>query len=118
MVYEHRLSRPLPRGQFIRRLLGHVGVAAALVVLSLLGGMLGYRHFEGLSWLDGFVETAMLLGGMGPIHPLQTDGGKLFAGCFALYAGLIFVVSATIMLAPLAHRIMHRLHWDEKGDES
>jgi hypothetical protein len=117
MVYEHHRTQPLSRGQFIRRLVGHLGLAGALVGLSVLGGMVGYRHFEGLSWLDGFLETAMLLGGMGAIHPPQTDGGKLFAGCFALYAGLIFIVTAAIMLAPMAHRIMHRLHWDEERDE-
>jgi len=116
-VYEHRLTPPLSHGQFIRRVVGHLAAAAILVGLSLLGGMLGYRHFEGLGWVDGFLETAMLLGGMGAIHPPQTEGGKIFAGGFALYAGLIFIVTAAIMLAPITHRIMHRLHWDEGEDK-
>ncbi len=113
-MYEHRGTAPLSRARFVRRLALHFGVAAGLVTISLGVGMAGYEHFEGLGWRDAFLESAMLLGGMGAIHAPQTNAGKLFAGCYALYAGLVFIFTAGIMLAPVAHRIMHRLHWEER----
>ncbi|SRR6266498_5278892 len=109
-MYEHRRMRPLPPRQFARRMAAHFGVAVAVVGLSLMGGMWGYMHYEALSWRDAFVNAAMLLGGMGPVNAPVTDAGKIFAGCYALYAGLVFLVVAGLLLAPLVHRLLHRLH--------
>ena len=114
-MYEHRRVRPLPRGRFIKRLAAHLLVASGLVLFSLAVGMWGYEHFERLAWRDAFLNTAMLLGGMGPVDPPRTDGGKLFAGGFALYAGLVFLVVAALIAAPMVHRIMHLVHWEEGG---
>jgi len=75
---------------------------------------MGYVSIEHLSWIDAFLNAAMLLGGMGPVDPPKTDAGKLFAGIFALYAGLVFVVTAAMIFAPLLHRLLHRFHWNEK----
>src|SRR2546427_7603024 len=72
----------------------HVAVAAGLIALSLLVGMWGYEHYEHLLWRDAFLNTAMLLGGMGPVDPLHSNGGKGFSGIFALYAGMVFLVVA------------------------
>jgi hypothetical protein len=91
---------------------GHVAVALALVVASLLAGMLGYQWFEHLGWRDAFLNSAMLLGGMGPVWTPQTPAGKIFAGLYALYAGLVFLVSAGVVAAPLLHRLLHRFHWE------
>jgi hypothetical protein len=93
-------------------------VALALVAGSLGAGMVGYVAFEKLSWIDAFLNAAMLLGGMGPVNAPQTFGGKLFAGLYALYAGLVFIVSAAVLATPLLHRVLHRLHWDQDEDES
>ena len=76
--------------------------------------MWGYCGFEHLSALDGFLNAAMLLGGMGPVNAPVTSAGKLFAGCFALYAGLVFIVTAALLFTPLLHRLMHRFHWDDR----
>jgi len=76
--------------------------------------MAGYAHFEGLGWRDAFLNAAMLMGGMGPVESPQTEGGKLFAGFYALYAGLVFIVVTGIILAPLIHRLLHRFHWDQE----
>ena len=92
----------------------HLGVAAGLIVISLLGGMAGYEHYEHLPWRDAFLNTAMLLGGMGPVDPPHSNGGKMFAGIFALYAGGVFLVVAGLFLAPVIHRIMHRFHWEDE----
>lgn len=95
-------------------MLFHGMLASALLVVSLGGGMWGYVRFEGLSWLDAFLNSAMLLGGMGPVNPPATATGKLFAGIYALYAGLFFIVTAALIATPVLHRLLHRLHWDEE----
>jgi hypothetical protein len=113
-MYERKHRRPLTPTEFAVRMTWHFAVAAALVGVSLFVGMYGYHHFEGLSWLDGFVNAAMLLGGMGPVNELHTEAGKLFAGIYALYAGLVFLIVAGVLLAPVIHRIAHKIHWAEE----
>ena len=76
--------------------------------------MIGYVSLEKMTWLDAFLNVAMLLGGMGPVNPPQTDGGKLFAGIFALYAGLVFIVMMALVFTPVLHRVMHRFHLRER----
>lgn len=117
-MYEHRRIPPLSRARFVRRFALHFAAAQALVALSLGIGMAGYMYFEHLAWRDAFVNAAMLLGGMGPVDPLETDGGKIFAGLFALYAGLIFLIVAGVLLAPVVHRIGHRFHWEQSRERS
>jgi hypothetical protein len=110
-VYEPKTHPLLSRGQFVRRVLRHIAAAIALLAFSLALGMAGYEHFEQLPWRDAFLNSAMLLGGMGPVDAPKTDGGKLFAGLYALYAGLVFLFAAGVVLAPVLHRIMHKFHW-------
>ena len=113
-MYEHRHAPLAPVGEFLRRLAHHVGLALLVVGGSLLVGMWGYLYFESLQWLDAFLNAAMLLGGMGPVETPQTPGGKLFAGLYALYAGMVVLVAAGILLAPMAHRLLHRFHVDQQ----
>jgi hypothetical protein len=113
--YERRNQRVLARRHFVRRLAAHFAVASALVGISLLAGMAGYVYFERLSWTDAYLNAAMLLGGMGPVNDPATEAGKLFAGTYALFAGLLFLVVAGLVLGPVVHRVLHRFHWDEKG---
>jgi hypothetical protein len=87
--------------------------ALALLLLSLMLGMAGYEHFEQLPWRDAFLNAAMLLGGMGPVDAPRTNGGKVFAGLYALYAGLVFLVVAGLVIAPVVHRVMHKFHWEQ-----
>jgi hypothetical protein len=110
-MYETRTEQVLSQARFARRFLLHFAAAAGLILVSLGIGMLGYMHFEHLPWRDAFLNCAMLLGGMGPVDSPHSDGGKVFAGCFALYAGLVFLVSFGVLLAPLVHRLLHRFHW-------
>ena len=114
-MYEGRSIRPLSRPHFIRRLLGHALVAHGLIVVSLAIGMAGYSYFEALAWRDSFLNSAMLLGGMGPVNAPVTDGGKVFAAFYALYAGLVFIFITGLLLAPLVHRILHRFHWADEA---
>ena len=113
-MYETRKQRPIPRAKFVRRLLVHLLAAFILLLFSLAIGMSGYMYFEHLQWRNAFLNSAMLLGGMGPVDPIQTNGGKLFAGVYALYAGLVFIVTAALVFTPILHRVLHRFHWDDK----
>jgi len=90
----------------------HTLAAFALLLLSLAVGMAGYEYFEDLPWRDAFMNAAMLMGGMGPVDAPRTNGGKVFAGLYALYAGLVFLVAAGLVFAPLMHRVLHRFHWE------
>jgi hypothetical protein len=111
-MYESRKHIPLHASAFAWRLLIHILAAVGLLAVSLGIGMLGYIEFEGLTVIDAFLNAAMLLGGMGPVNMPVTSAGKLFAGLYALYAGLVFIVTAALILTPVAHRILHRFHWD------
>jgi hypothetical protein len=106
----------LPFPAFLRRLLACLGVSMGLILLSLFAGMLGYRHFEGMSWLDAFLNASMIMSGMGPAQELHTAGGKLFAGCYALYAGLTLITAVAFLAAPLLHRLLHHFHLEEGSD--
>jgi hypothetical protein len=110
-LFEHRTQPPLPRRQFIRRLAQSGGIALAVIGGSLLIGMAGYHLLEGLSWIDAFLNAAMLLGGMGPVNAPLSYGGKLFAGFYALYCGLVVILIAGVLLAPAAHRLLHKFHF-------
>lgn len=112
-MYEPKAHPPLPRHHFIRRVLRHAAAAVALLLLSLAIGMAGYEYFEQLPWRDAFLNAAMLMGGMGPVDLPQTDGGKVFAGLYALYAGLVFLVASGLVFAPVVHRVLHRFHWEQ-----
>ena len=114
-MYEPHHTPPIPAGRFALRMVAHACMALVVIAMSLFAGMIGYQHYEHMSWLDAFLNSAMLLGGMGPV---KTDGlsepGKLFAGIYALYAGLVFIAVIGIMLAPVVHRLLHRFHWKEE----
>lgn len=110
MRYEHKTEPLLPARRFAARLLGHVGVGLGIIAGSLGMGVLGYHHFEHLPWLDALLNASMILGGMGPVDPVRTTGGKAFASFYALFSGVIFLVVVGIMIAPAAHRVLHRLH--------
>ena len=81
-----------------------------------VGGSAGYHHFEGLAWVDSLLNAAMILTGMGPVNPMQSVSGKLFATFYALYSGIAFLSVMAILLAPVIHRGMHQFHLDE-GEE-
>lgn len=93
---------------FLRRILYNLILGFVIILLSLAVGMLGYHHFERMSWIDAYENAAMILSGMGPVNPVETVNGKLFAGTYALFSGVIFLVVIAIIIAPLFHRFFHR----------
>ncbi len=110
-MYETRAEAPLSRAHFLQRLARHAAGAFGLVAASLGIGMVGYHYLERLGWIDAFLNAAMLLGGMGPVDAPRTAAGKLFAGFYALYCGLVVIISVGVMGAPLLHRALHKFHW-------
>ena len=93
-------------------MLNHLLAALGLLFFIVIVGISGYILFEHLSLMDAFLNASMLLGGMGPVNMPVTTAGKLFAGFYALYAGLVFIVSAALIFTPVLHRVLHRFHWD------
>ena len=119
-MFEHRHEKLLPRHLFIRRLAKYALFSLGLVIVSLIIGMIGYHTLEGYSWVDSFLNAAMLMGGMGPVGILRSEGGKIFAGIFALYCGIIELVAIGIFAAPIFHRFLHHFHLEseKKPEES
>ncbi len=109
-MFEHRSKPLLPRSEFIRRMVFFALLSAGFVTFSLFMGMVGYRIFENFSWVDAFMNAAMLMGGMGPVGELHSDVGKIFAGVYAMYCGLVFIVAVGFIVAPVFHRFLHRFH--------
>jgi len=117
LMFEHRSQPLLPRRVFYRRLGRSFCLASAIILFSLAAGMGGYHLFEGMAWLDAFVNASMILSGMGPVGQLQTAGGKLFAGCYALFSGLAFISAISVVFAPIFHRFIHRFHLESDSGE-
>ena len=117
------MAQPRPRlllswKQFKRHLMTYAGYAAALLAISLAIGVAGFHWLAGQPALDALLNAAMLLGGQGPIGAIRGTAGKLFGAAYALYAGLVFIGAAAVALAPVIHRIVHRLHLEEaQGSE-
>lgn len=102
------------RRVLVRRLFISIAIAGILIGLSLLGGVAGYHFFEEMTWIDAFVNASMILSGMEPMKELQTSGGKLFAGCYALYSGLLLILVTGLILTPIVTYVLHRFHLDAK----
>jgi hypothetical protein len=118
MMYERYNEPVLSRRAFAARVLRHTALAALLLLASLAVGVVGYMSLAHLSFVDAFLNAAMILGGMGPVDLLTTDGAKLFAGLYALYCGVFFLVIAGLVLAPFLHRVLHLLNLDDDDDEN
>ena len=112
-MYEHRTQPLLTTEKFVSRLFKHGGIAAAILAFSLIVGTMGFHWLALQEWIDAFLNSSMLLGGMGPVGDIKTSAGKIFASLYALYAGIFFIATAALVLAPVLHRIMHRVHLEE-----
>jgi hypothetical protein len=118
-AFEHRSERPLPTNEFVGRLARFSLGAVVLIAFALGVGILGYHGLVNLSWSDSFLNASMILSGMGPVSEIDTVSGKIFAGMYALFSGLIFIAAVSLVIAPLFHRLLHRFHFegDQSGDQ-
>ncbi|MDB5392029.1 MAG: hypothetical protein JWM11_7675 [Planctomycetaceae bacterium] len=102
----------------VPKFIGRVGfcllIAAGILAVALFLGVLGYRYFGQLEWIDALLNAAMILTGMGPVSPMLTVSGKLFATFYALFSGLLFMVSFAVVISPIIHRILHKFHLDDE----
>ena len=114
-MYEHKSKPLLSSGKFALRIAIHISVAIGVIVVALGIGILGYHLLESLSWIDSLENAAMILGGMGQVSELHTDSGKVFAACYALFAGLVFILVFGIISAPALHRLIHHFHLDSRN---
>jgi hypothetical protein len=115
--FEHRRLALATRRKFALRLAIAVATWFALTIFGLAIGMAGYAGFEGMSLTDAYVNAAMILSGMGPIGELKTSAGKIFAGSYAIFSGLIIVIASSFVLAPIFHRVLHRFHIEQGKEE-
>ena len=109
-IFEHGRQPVIPRRRFIRRMFIVIGLWLVLTVIGLIIGIAGYAIFEGMSLVDAYVNAAMILSGMGPIGELKTTAGKIFAGTYAIFSGLVIVIATGFLLASIFHRVLHRFH--------
>jgi hypothetical protein len=113
-MYEHRKHKLLTNAEFAKRVIRHVLLALSVIAIVLGIGISGYHYLDGLGWLDSLLNASMILGGMGPVDQLHSSGAKLFASFYALFSGLVFIGIASLLIAPFAHRLLHRLHLDKE----
>ncbi len=114
LMFEPKGDRLLSSRLFARRMFGVLAFSALIVLVALLIGVVGYMHFGHMGWVDGLLNASMILTGMGPVEPEKLDTvGKLFASAYALFSGLVFISLMGIVLAPVAHRMLHKFHLDE-----
>lgn len=116
--FERRAAPLASHTVFLGRLARSLLFAIALIAIALAIGMVGYRITESMDWLDAFLNASMLLGGMGEVDPLHTDAGKLFAGSYALFCGLLIVITSGVVLAPILHRVLHAMHIEDATSDN
>ena len=113
MTFEHRKQKVISFPQFLKRMGRYALFSGALIVLSVLGGTIGYHFVGELTWLDSFHMSCMILTGMGPVIEMKTAGAKIFSSFFALYSGVAFLSITAVFFAPIVHRFLHILHVEE-----
>jgi hypothetical protein len=114
-MFEHHTKPLLPRKVYYQRLARSAALGAVVLISSLGLGMLGYHVLEKLPWIDAFLNASMILSGMGPVATLQTEAGKIFAGCYALFSGIALISIMGIIFAPVVHRFLHKFHLEDEG---
>ena len=117
-MFERRGQPMISRGEFLRRQARFAALSLAIILGSWASGACGYHFLQGLDWLDSFLNAAMILGGMGPVDTLTHPAAKMFASIYALYSGLVFLVVAGLLIAPVFHRFIHRFHLELEDEDA
>jgi len=114
-MYEHLAKPLLSKKKFYSRIALHFLGAITLVFISLMIGVVGYHLLENLSWIDSLLNASMILGGMGPVDKIHSDPGKIFASFYALFSGIIFLITVGVLFSPFYHRFLHKFHLGENS---
>jgi hypothetical protein len=115
-MYESKDQPLLPARHFTRRLLLHVLYAFLVMLATLMVGVLAHLWLEPVMWHDAVLNTALIVGGIGPYIVPESVGGKLFFAVYGMLIGLVFVGTLGLILAPLAHRLIHKFHLEGEQD--
>lgn len=116
-MFERKHQKIAPFSVFIKRLVVCISLSILLILAALFIGIAGYHWIAGLNWIDSFLNASMILGGMGPVNTLTNNGPKVFASVYALFSGLVFIAVMGFIFSPIAHRMLHKFHMDEKDLE-
>jgi hypothetical protein len=109
-MYEHHKAPLPPRRVYVRRVGLHAAVGVLVLAACVGIGMIGYHVFEQQNWVDAFANACMILSGMGPLDPIKTIGGRVFAAVYALFSGVAFLTTVGFFLMPTIHRLLHKFH--------
>jgi hypothetical protein len=113
---ERKLITPLPsKRHFIRKFLKSILFANIFLAVSLFIGMAGYHWISGLTWIDSLLNASMILTGMGPVNPMPNDAAKIFSSFYAIFSGVAFLSMIGVVIAPVAHRFLHKFHLEDDG---
>ena len=115
--FESRTDKLAPFSIYVQRIIASLALAVALILIALSVGLFGYHFIAGFNSVDSLLEASIILGGMGPVRELPNDASKIFASIYALFSGVIFIALMGIILSPIAHRVMHKFHIDEKDEK-
>ena len=115
-MYESKKEQLAPLPVFYKRVFWHLLVVSMLLGGCLIIGILGYHYIANIPWIDALHNASMILSGMGPVVTIENVSGKLFSSFYALFSGVAFITNIGIILAPMAHRLFHRLHLDDDDD--
>lgn len=107
------IKRILTHKEFTLKFLKYLFFLFWVIVFSLLIGVMGYKYFANLNWIDSFYNASMILTGMGPVDEMKNTNAKVFSSFYAIYSGVVFLGSLAIFLTPIVHRIMLRFHIEE-----
>ena len=113
-MYEHHRQKLLAWPAFLRRASFHLTMGLLAIAIAVGLGTVGYHWLAGVAWIDAFLNASMILGGMGPVDRMDTNGAKIFAACYALFSGLFFIAVMSVVLAPWIHRMIHIMHAEEE----
>jgi hypothetical protein len=113
MRFEKKHQPLADRSRFLKRMFWYFLGSVLLMSFSLGLGVLGYRYFAELSWVDSLLNASMILTGMGPVSEMRSDAAKIFASVYALFSGVIFLSATAVVLSPIFHRILHRFHLND-----
>ena len=112
--FERRSDKLAPVSIYVQRIAVSLALAFVLILVALSVGIVGYHLIAGFNFVDSLLEASMILGGMGPVSPLTTPGAKIFAACYALFSGLVFIGIMGVTLSPILHRMLHHFHVDDE----